>query len=147
MSEPYTHTYTHSFDLKGRITVPSEWRDERFEKSLLVVPTEDKYLCVYPASWLRRKQDELDKDKNSTPIQHEQLADLATSSHSATLDAQGRIVIKMAMRERAGLPVVAKGMVVFVGRSSHFQMWEESEYKKRGFAGTTIEQTIKVNGR
>ena len=144
---PYTSVYTHAFDQKGRITVPSEWRDERFEKNLLVVPTEDKFLCVYPESWLRRKQEQLDQDKNATEAQHEQLANLAASSHSATLDTQGRIVIKMNMRERAGLPTASKGMVVFVGRSSHFQMWEESEYKKRAFEGTTIEQTIKVNGR
>jgi MraZ protein len=144
---PYTSTHTHAFDQKGRITVPSEWRDEPFEKNLIVMPTEDKYLCVYPQSWLGRKQAALDANPNATEAQYEQLADLASSSHSTSLDAQGRIVIKAHLRERAGLPLDAKAMVVFVGRSDHFQMWEESEYKKRALAPTTIEQTRKVVGR
>ncbi len=98
----YTDTFTHSFDQKGRITVPAEWREAPFEKNLTVMPTEQKCLRIYPASWLGRKQAELDADKNSTEMQHEQLADLASSSHSASLDAQGRIVIKAHLRERAG---------------------------------------------
>jgi MraZ protein len=144
---PYTSTHTHAFDQKGRITVPSEWRDDRFEKDLIVMPTEDKFLCVYPQSWLSRKQTDLDANPASTDAQYEQLADLASSSQSTSLDAQGRIVIKAEMRERAGLPLDAKAMVVFVGRSDHFQMWEESEYKKRAQKPTTIEQTRKVVGR
>jgi MraZ protein len=143
----YTSVYTHAFDLKGRITVPAEWRNEPFESNLTIMPTQDKYLCVYPASWLGRKQAALEADSKSTEMQYEQLADLASSSHSASLDAQGRIVIKAHLREGAGLPLDAKAMVVFVGRSDHFQMWEESEYKKRAYAPTTIEQTRKVVGR
>jgi MraZ protein len=143
----YTATYTHSFDQKGRITVPSEWRDAPFEQTLLVMPTEQKCLRVYPASWLERKQAELDAKPDATEMQYEQLADLASSSHSTKLDAQGRIVIKPQLRERAGLPLDAKATVVFVGRSDHFQMWEESEWKKRGLAPTTYEQTAKVVGR
>jgi DNA-binding transcriptional regulator/RsmH inhibitor MraZ len=127
--------------------VPSEWREAPFEQSLTIMPTEDKYLRVYPASWLGRKQAALDANPNSTEMQYEQLADLASSSNSASLDAQGRIIIKANMRERAGLPLNSKAMVVFVGRSDHFQMWEESEWKKRAVKPTTIEKTIKVVGR
>ncbi len=33
----YTDTFGHAFDAKGRITVPSEWRQASFEKNLFIV--------------------------------------------------------------------------------------------------------------
>ena len=131
----YTATYTHAFDQKGRITVPSEWREAPFEQSLTIMPTEDKYLRVYPDSWLSRKQASLEADSKSTEMQYEQLADLASSSQSTSLDAQGRIVIKADMRERAGLPLDAKAMVVFVEPGPIiFRCGKNRKWKKRAIA-------------
>ena len=35
----YTDSFGHAFDAKGRITVPSDWRGESFEKRLFVLPS------------------------------------------------------------------------------------------------------------
>ena len=44
----YSDSFTHGFDAKGRITVPSEWRQPSFEQSLFVLPSKDRCVRVYP---------------------------------------------------------------------------------------------------
>jgi MraZ protein len=138
----YTDSFSHSFDAKGRITVPAEWRDEPFEKSLFVLPSTEKCLRVYPASWLGQLQDELGKLKAADP-HRTGLENLATNAQSATFDTQGRIMVKEKLRERAGL----KKDVRLVGRLDHFQMWDEAEWEKKDAASMTVEDALDAIGR
>jgi MraZ protein len=138
----YTDSFAHAFDPKGRITVPSEWRDEPFEKSLIIFPSTNECLRVYPASWMGRLQDEVSSLKTADPVR-QALEDLATSAQSTTLDAQGRIVVKAHLREGAGLGT----KVMFVGRSDHFQIWDEAGWKKKVAKPATFEDTLARIGR
>jgi MraZ protein len=140
----YTDSYAHSFDDKGRITVPAEWREEPFEKSLIIFPSKEKCLRVYPASWLGRLQDSMASLRSSDPVR-QALEDLATSAQSTALDAQGRIVVKAHLRESAGLSPKAK--VMFVGRVDHFQIWDEEQWKKKAPKPATFEETLATIGR
>jgi len=141
----YADIFTHSFDEKGRITVPSEWREPHFEQNLIVVPSGDSFLQVFPASFMARMLDKL-KQKETSEDQRAQIQNLAASSHAAKLDAQGRIVIKEHLRKRAGLPLKAKASVVFVGAADHFQIYEKSEWDKRAPAPTDYKETVKKVG-
>ena len=136
----YADIFTHSFDEKGRITVPSEWREPHFEQHLVVVPSGENFLQIFPASFMGRMLDKL-KQKETSPDQRAQIQNLAASSHAAKFDAQGRIVIKEHLRIRAGLPLKAKASVVFVGVADHFQMFEKSEWEKRQFKPTDYKAT------
>jgi MraZ protein len=138
----YTDSFAHSFDAKGRVTVPSEWREAPFEKSLFVLPSNDKCLRVYPASWLGQLQDELGKLKSADP-HRKGLENLATSAQSAMFDTQGRIMVKEKLRERAGL----KKDVMLVGRLDHFQVWDEAEWEKLAAASVTVEDALDAIGR
>ncbi len=138
----YTDSFSHSFDAKGRITVPSEWRDEPFEKSLFVLPSSEKCVRVYPASWLGRVQEEAAKLKDADP-QRRNLQNLATSAQSAAFDSQGRIMVKEKLREGAGL----KKDAVLVGRLDHFQIWDAAAWEKQDVAGMTVEDALAAIGR
>ena len=138
----YTDSFSHSFDVKGRITIPSEWREEPFEKSLFVLPSNEKCLRVYPASWLGRLHDELGKLKSADP-HRTGLENLATNAQPAMFDTQGRIMVKEKLRERAGL----KKDVRLVGRLDHFQIWDEAEWQKKGAASMTVEDALDAIGR
>jgi MraZ protein len=122
--------------------VPSEWRDEPFEKSLFVVPSNAKCVRVYPASWLGRIQEELAKLKDADP-QRRNLENLATTAQSAAFDSQGRIMVKEKLRESAGL----KGAAMLVGRLDHFQIWDKAAWEKQSVAGMTVEDALAAIGR
>jgi len=129
----YTDSFGHAFDAKGRITVPAEWRQPSFEASLFVLPSSDRCLKVYPASWLGRLQEQVSRLK---------AADLATTAQSATFDTQGRIMVKEKLRMSAGL----KKDAVLVGRLDHFQIWDKAAWEKKDTAAMTVEEALSAIG-
>jgi MraZ protein len=138
----YTDCHAHSFDPKGRITIPSEWREEPFEKTLYIFPSKEKCVKVYPASWLGDLQREVSKLKAADP-QRKGVEDLAMTAQTAAFDTQGRIMVKEKLREGAGL----KKDVVLVGRLDHFQIWDEETFAKRKVDGLTVEGVLEDIGR
>jgi MraZ protein len=137
----YTDTFGHAFDAKGRITVPSEWRGASFEAALFVLPSSDKCLKVYPASWLGRLQEKVSLLKTADPMR-QGVEILASKAQSATFDQQGRIMVKQGLREGAGL----KKEAVLVGRLDHFQIWDKAAWEKKATATMTVEEALSAIG-
>jgi MraZ protein len=137
----YTDSFGHAFDAKGRITVPAEWRQPSFEASLFVLPSSDRCLKVYPASWLGRLQEDVSRLK-SADKKRKGVEDLATTAQSATFDTQGRIMVKEKLREGAGL----KKDAVLVGRLDHFEIWDKTVWEKKGTATMTVEEALSAIG-
>ena len=137
----YTDTFSHAFDSKGRITVPSEWRQPSFEESLFVLPSSDKCVKVYPASWLGELQARVSQLKAADP-QRKGVENLATTAQSAIFDTQGRVMIKEKLREGAGL----KKDAVLVGRLDHFQIWDKAAWEKKDTATMTVEEALSAIG-
>jgi MraZ protein len=137
----YTDSFGHSFDLKGRITVPAEWRQPVFETSLFVLPSSERCLKVYPASWLGRLQEHISKLKVADPVR-KGAEDLASKAQSATFDTQGRIMVKEKLREGAGL----KKDAMLVGRLDHFQIWDKATWQKKKVAELTVEEALSAIG-
>jgi MraZ protein len=121
----YTDSFGHAFDAKGRITVPSEWRVDSFEQRLFVLPSTERCVRVYPASWLARVQEAL-----------------AGIAQSTTWDQQGRMMVKEKLRQGAGL----KKDAVLVGRLDHFQIWDKAEWAARETATITVEEALSAMG-
>ena len=137
----YTDTFGHAFDAKGRITVPSEWRGPSFESSPFVLPSSEKCLKVYPASWLGRLQENVSRLKAADP-QRAGVENLASKAQSATFDQQGRIMVKEKLREGAGL----KKDAMLIGRLDHFQIWDKAIWEKKETATMTVEEALSAIG-
>jgi MraZ protein len=137
----YTDTFGHAFDDKGRITVPAEWRQPSFEASLFVLPSSDKCLKVYPASWLGNLQEKVSQLKSADPMR-QGVEILASKAQSATFDTQGRIMVKEKLREGAGL----KKDAVLVGRLDHFQIWDKAVWARKDTATMTVEEALSAIG-
>ena len=137
----YTDSFGHAFDAKGRITVPAEWRQPSFEASLFVLPSSDRCLRVYPASWLGRLQEKASSLKVADPMRIG-VENLATTAQSATFDTQGRIMVKEKLREGAGL----KKDAVLVGRLDHFEIWDKTAWGKKDVAAMTVEEALSAIG-
>ena len=137
----YTDSFGHAFDAKGRITVPAEWRQPWFEASLFVLPSSDKCLKVYPASWLGDLQTRVASLKSADP-QRQGVEILASKAQSASFDTQGRIMVKEKLREGAGL----KKDAVLVGRLDHFQIWDKAAWDGKDTATMTVEEALSAIG-
>jgi MraZ protein len=137
----YTDSFAHSFDAKGRITVPAEWRDERFENRLFILPSSDKCLRVYPASWFGRLQERV-ADMKSTDSSREWIGKLASTAQNAAFDQQGRIMVKESFRSSVGL----KKDAMLVGRLDHFEIWNKATWDGRDSAPVTVEDALRAMG-
>jgi MraZ protein len=137
----YTDTFSHAFDAKGRITVPSEWRGESFESQLFVLPSSEACVRVYPASWLGRLQAQVAMLKTADP-QRARVEALASLAQSTTWDQQGRIMVKEKLRQGAQL----KKEAVLVGRLDHFQIWDKALWGAKETVPTTVEEALAAIG-
>lgn len=138
----YTDSFSHGFDAKGRITVPSDWREEPFESRLVILRSASPCLRVYPASWLSKLQQHVDAAREGDP-QREMLQQLARSAQNTTFDQQGRIMVKEQFRRDAGL----KKDAMLIGCSDHFQIWDKAAWESRQPAPVTVEDALRAMGR
>jgi MraZ protein len=138
----YSDTFRHSFDAKGRITVPSEWRWESFESHLFVLPSTEKCVRVYPASWLSELQEQIAQLKDGDPVRRG-VQKLASVAQGTTWDQQGRIMVKEKLRQGAGL----KKEAVLVGQLTHFEIWDKDAWEQREETAMTVEEALGAIGR
>ncbi len=138
----YTDSFGHAFDAKGRITVPSDWREAPFENRLFILRSASPCLRVYPASWFSQLQGRVDEAREGDP-QREALQKLASSAQNAVFDQQGRIMVKESFRRAAGL----KKDAMLIGCSDHFQIWDKAAWESRQPAPVTVEDALRAMGR
>ncbi len=120
--------YHHSLDSKGRVIVPSKWREsisiDLDGKGFFMTPGFDRCIFVYtPAAWK-----EMEEKVRRISIAHPsgrkfQRLFLARARYS-DCDAQGRMSIDASLREVAGI----RKNVVLVGLSNRFEVWDEDRW-------------------
>jgi MraZ protein len=137
----YADSFSHSFDAKGRITVPSEWRVPPFEDRLVIVRSSSSCLRVYPASWFSRLQEKV-AGARMGDAQRISMEQPAASSQNAAFDQQGRIMVKETFRTSAAL----KKDAILVGCSDHFQIWDKAAWASRQPAPVTVEEALGAMG-
>ena len=122
--------YNHTIDSKGRLIVPSKFREELGDE-FVVTKGLDGCLFVYPMEeWTvftnKLKELPLTK-KDARAFSRFFLAGAA----SCEVDRQGRILIPAVLREFAGLEKEA----VLVGVSSRIEIWSKENWEKASDVG------------
>lgn len=117
-----------SLDVKGRIAMPSRYRDElsvRCSGKLIVtVDAVDPCLNIYPLpEWevIENKLRQMPSLREETRRLHRTLIG---SAQDIELDGNGRFLIPPRLRQRAGLDK----KVVLVGQLNKFQLWDENTW-------------------
>ncbi len=145
IQQAYTDTFEHSFDDKGRVTVPKEWRREGFETVLHIIPSKEGCLKVYPGSYLGKKRALLDEEK--APIsdpRRKALEVLASGIQQVSPDAHHRLSIKEKFRQRASLE--AKAAAALVGKFDHFEIWNHASWSAMQQDELTLEAAAELAG-
>ena len=130
----FVHTYKHSFDEKGRLTIPSEWREVvGIPKCVIVLPgITEPCLTVYPARDIARRTEKIRSLSISDARGRHFARTLGAMSDLVPWDAQGRIRIHEDL-----MKLVGPGKdVVLVGAFESFEIWSPEKWKEQPAAVT-----------
>lgn len=119
--------YTHQVDTKGRLSIPSRFREtlaQAFDERLIITNF-DQCLWAYPvAEW-----QELERKVAALPQFMEEVKALQRVFISAAaecpIDRQGRILIPPTLREYAAIG----REVVIVGMTRRFELWARERWE------------------
>lgn len=122
--------YQHALDPKGRLILPSAYR-EQLQDGLVMTVGLDHCLAVYPvAAWDRVKEGL--RGLRATDRRERMFSRMITASaHRDSLDRQGRITIPARLRDYASL---AKDVAV-VGADERLELWDAArweDYRREG---------------
>ncbi len=141
IKQVYTDVFEHTFDEKGRLTVPKEWRGDGFEFLLDLIPSTEGCLKVYPGSYFASKIQQLASHSFEDP-RRKQLEKLAPLIQRVKIDEQNRISIKDKLRKQGPLGKTA----MLVGRFDHFEIWDAQTWKADASEDLTFEKVMREAG-
>lgn len=135
MAKTFSGEYHHSLDSKGRLIVPSRFR-EILGSHFWIGRGFDKCLQIYDDDGWESFSGRL----MALPANSEKARSLVRYFMSGTLemeiDRQGRIILPSQLRQRAGI----ENKVVFVGMGTRAELWSEEAYE--GYDGTHTAEDI-----
>lgn len=135
-----------TLDAKGRLTVPSRWRDtlvSEVQGQMVVSKNHAGCLALYPKPvW-----DAFEQDLLKLPLKHEAWRRLYIGSATEVeIDGSSRVLVPPELRSWAGLD----REVVFMGVGDRFELWDKARYAAHELlaisAGMPEELQNKVNG-
>lgn len=123
--------FDHKIDKKGRVFIPSAFRDELGESFIICKGIYGKKcLCVYSSeqwSALVEKIGTLPSTKSSAVKRF-----LYDGAFNVEFDTQGRILVPPALREYAGFD----SEVHIIGMDTNLEIWDSSLWKNENEANT-----------
>ncbi len=133
-------TYTPKLDEKGRIFLPSKYRDE-LAGGLVIAPFHDDCLAVYPLATFEQMANQIATMPVSVAQVREYQRSMASEASQEKPDKQGRVHIPSHLREYADL----NGQVMVRGVMDRIELWnpqrwaEHSAEQRRVYADMDAE--------
>ncbi len=118
--------YSHTIDKKGRLIIPSKYRDEIGDQKLVVVPWWEGDLTVFTQDGFRDYIRSLDELQGSAEARRRIRRFITSGADECRLDAQGRILLNQNLRDYAHL----SGDVILTGNMDSFEIWNPDVWAK-----------------
>nr|VFK59128.1 MAG: MraZ protein [Candidatus Kentron sp. UNK]VFK69029.1 MAG: MraZ protein [Candidatus Kentron sp. UNK] len=123
--------YSLTLDTKGRLAVPSRYRERIFEhcngKLVITISLTETCLVVYPFPDWQKIEDDLRAlpalDRKAQAISHL----LIGHATECDLDGHGRVLVPQSLREFANLDKQVK----IVGQVMKFELWNDGAWTRR----------------
>lgn len=132
-------TFEHTLDEKGRLSIPSRFRDilteKRISERLVVTQGLDNCLVAYPLDeWKRFEEKIVSRPLNRSDDRYF-VRRLLAGAVECALDKQGRIGLPGGLRTYAGLEREA----VVVGVSNRIEIWSPARWREYLEHGKSLE--------
>ncbi len=122
----FLNQYHHSFDDKGRLTIPAKFRELPVEGAF-VVQGLDRNLMVLPPATFQVLYDHLMAMNLADPAVRQLRQRMLGNAEKVVPDGSGRILLPQNLRDLAELI----HDVVFVGQGDHFEIWSAELWQKQ----------------
>ena len=133
----FSGNYAHTIDPKGRVTIPSAYREALGDTFTI---------ALYPVEKWEEIGKKLERipDSDARGMAYVRLIK-AFSFPGQKLDAQGRVLLPMGLRQKAGMDKAIR----FVGVGRYLEIWDEARFAATcEMAENDIEQLLSyVNDR
>ncbi len=117
--------YGHSLDPKGRVIIPSRFREALGER-FVITRSLDPCLCVYAMEDWEKFVSRLNDIPYNVRKQRQLVRFFLSGANEAEPDKQGRVLIPAGLREAAGI----KKDVIFVGVGSRIEIWSRETWEE-----------------
>ena len=127
--------YEHTMTDKGRISVPSKFREilrEKYSDETLIVTNFDKCLTAYPVEEWAKLEAKIADFPQFKPEVISFLRYLMGGAIDGPVDGQGRILVPPTLRKQAGIDKE----VVLIGMLSRFEIWSKDVWESGEFSKT-----------
>ena len=123
----YTGLFRHTLDDKGRLTIPSAWRNAHgLEDTFLATPHPDGYVAVLPPSEVEKLQAKIAQMALSDGPAQDFAARFFAQTQSFAFDKQGRVGLNADLLRQAGIGKEA----VLVGSLTKFNLYAPARWEK-----------------
>jgi MraZ protein len=133
-------SYEHSLDIKGRLAIPSRFREALSEKQaverLIVTQGLDTCLFAYAQEEWKKFEEKIVARPLNRGDDRYFVRRLLAGAVDCPLDKQGRIMLPTTLREYAGLGRTA----LLVGVSSRIEIWSPQRWQAYLERGKSLEE-------
>ena len=122
----FVGTFDYTVDSKGRLTVPSKFKNELGEKFMIRVHTQGKYVCIglYNDEGFKNAYEEsLREAKNNAERKRKTFAFYA-GANEVSPDGKGRILVPLMTLQKAGIT----NECIMVGMDDHVEVWNPERF-------------------
>lgn len=123
----FSGAITVSLDSKGRLAIPTRYREVMLEGMVCTIGLHDPCLMLYPIEeWILIEQ-KLAKLSTMNEIERRIVRLLLGHASECSMDNAGRILISNTLRQYAQLDK----NIMFVGQSNKFEIWDEAKWHQQ----------------
>ena len=128
--------YEHTIDPKGRLSIPSRYREELVARGIttLVLTEGDQCIWAFPLDEWEQVEERLRRHPQLSPERRSIVRVMVASAKECPVDRAGRTLIPPEFREFAGL----KKDVMIAGALDWFEIWSRDRW-------TDHRQTLRIN--
>ena len=121
----FSGNYTHNIDPKGRVTIPSAYREALGDGFTIGMNNEFKAIALYPSEKWTDMSEKLDRIPESDAVGTAYVRLIRAFSFAGqSLDGQGRVLLPAVLREKAGMDKAIR----FVGMGRYLEIWDENRF-------------------
>ena len=119
-------TFDHKLDSKGRIVVPSCFREELGEH-IVITSMDSECISVYSReNWQTAVVDRVEENALKSPSGAAAKRIIMSLSHSVDVDSTGRILLPEKMRTSVGIVQD----VFIIGNTNKIEIWDSARWQK-----------------
>lgn len=129
--------YQHSVDAKGRVVLPSRFRDD-LVAGCVVTKGQERCLYVFPVDRWETEVNQVNQLPRTNARNRQYARSFFASAIQQELDKQGRVQIPANLRDYAG---ITKDVAV-LGVSDRVEIWDAAEWARYNDAADEVYSSI-----